>query len=196
MRIEMLEALPAGLGRALSGLRAGLEKLVVNNEALAEVPESIVVTSSAFGDGEALPARYTEDGEKLSPPLQWSGVPEGTQIVALLIEDADSPTPNPLVHAIVWALAGADGGLDEGAMPHVAEPGTAPSMGVNSFLRLGYLPPDPPPGHGLHRYAFQVFALSTKPEFDTVAPGRTEMIEALGEYALAKGVLIGAYQRQ
>ena len=191
----MLETLPAGLGRAFSGLRAGLEKLVVNHEALADVPTSITVTSLAFADGDPMPALHTEDGEKPSPPLQWSGVPEGAKMVALLIEDADSPTPYPLVHAIVWELEGADGCLDEGAMPLVAQPGLSPSMGVNSFLRLGYLPPDPPPGHGPHRYAFQVFALSAKPSFDTVAPGRTELIDALRAYAVAKGMLIGTYER-
>jgi Raf kinase inhibitor-like YbhB/YbcL family protein len=191
----MLEGLPAGVGRVLSGIRAGLEKLVVNNDALAEVPASIAITSSAFADGETLPSRFTEDGEKLSPPLEWSGVPEWTKMVALLIEDADSPTPYPLVHAIVWELEGADGSLDEGAMPLVAHPGESPTMGVNSYLRLGYLPPDPPPGHGIHRYAFQVFALSATPAFDTVAPGRTELVDALTAYALAKGMLIGTYDR-
>ena len=192
----MLEGLPAGLGRALSGIRAGLEKLVINDAELAEVPETIVVTSSAFADGESLPDLDSEDGEGASPPLQWSGVPPEAQMVALVIEDADSPTPYPLVHAIVWELEGADGSLEQGAMPRVAEAGTSPSMGVNSYLRLGYLPPDPPPGHGAHRYAFQVFALSMKPAFETVAPGRTELVDALRVYTLAKGMLIGTYERE
>jgi Raf kinase inhibitor-like YbhB/YbcL family protein len=196
MRFHVLEALPAGLGRAFSGVRAGLEKLVVNHDALTEVPETIIVTSSAFDDGQALPVRYTEDGEKLSPPLSWSGVPEGAKMVALLIEDADSPTPYPLVQAIVWRLDGADGSLDEGAMPLVADPIDSPSMGVNSLLRLGYLPPDPPPGHGPHRYVFQVFALSATPTLDTVAPGRTELIDALSAFAIAKGSLVGTYERE
>jgi Raf kinase inhibitor-like YbhB/YbcL family protein len=192
----MLETLPAGLGRALSGLRAGLEKLAINHDALAELPDTITLISPAFADGEALPVRCTEDGEKLSPPLAWRGVPEGAKMVALLIEDADSPTPYPLVHAIVWLLDGADGSLDEGAMPLVAEPFSSPSMGVNSMLRLGYLPPDPPPGHGPHRYVFQAFALSATPTFDTVAPGRTELIDALCAFAIAKGSLIGTYERK
>jgi Raf kinase inhibitor-like YbhB/YbcL family protein len=191
----MLEALPAGLGRALSGLRAGLEKLVVHHDALAEVPATITVTSPAFADGENLLSLYTDDGRGLSPPLQWSGIPASAKMVALMVEDADSPTPFPLVHAIVWELDGADGRLDEGAMPHAAQPGFSPSMGVNSYLRIGYLPPDPPPGHGAHRYAFQVFALSEKPAFETVAPGRTELVDALRVYAVAKGLLIGTYER-
>ncbi|MFZ2004921.1 MAG: YbhB/YbcL family Raf kinase inhibitor-like protein [Stellaceae bacterium] len=192
----MLENLPAGLGRALSGVRAGLENLVFHDDALAEIVDSIAVRSSAFADGDSLPVRCTKDGEGLSPPLEWKGVPEAARGAMLLIEDADSPTPNPLVHAIVWNLEGVDGSLDEGAMPLAQEPGLTPPMGVNSLLRLGYLPPDPPPGHGPHRYAIQVFALSAQPAFETLAPGRTELVDAVRAYALAKGMLIGTYERE
>jgi hypothetical protein len=192
----MLENLPAGLGRALRGARPGLTELVFNDEALTEIPDVIVLTSPAFGDGDALPVRFTGDGEGVSPPLQWSGVPEGAAELALLIEDADSPTPYPLVQAIVWNLPPGDSSLDEGAMPTVAELGTSPAMGVNSYLRIGYLPPDPPPGHGPHRYAFQVFALAAPLTIDTSAPGRTELVDALHVHAVAKGLLIGTYERE
>jgi Raf kinase inhibitor-like YbhB/YbcL family protein len=191
----MLENLPAGVGRALSGIRAGLEKLVFNDDELADVADDIVVTSPAFADGDALPARFTLDGEGLSPPLEWSGVPEAAKVIMVIVEDGDSPTPNPLVQAIVWNLDGTDASLDEGSMPAEQQPGLSPAMGVNSLLRLGYLPPDPPPGHGVHRYAFQVFALSAEPVFDTVAPGRTELVDALRDLAIAKGMLVATYER-
>jgi Raf kinase inhibitor-like YbhB/YbcL family protein len=192
----MLENLPPAIGRVLRGARPGLESLTFNDAALAEVADSIDVTSPAFADGEKLPVRFTADGEGLSPPLAWSGVPEEAKMVALLIEDADSPTPYPLVHAIVWDLPPEPGSLEEGAMLAEAEPGQSPTMGVNSLLRLGYLPPDPPPGHGPHNYAVQVFALTARPEFDTSAPGRTELVDALHAYAVAKGLLIGTYERE
>jgi len=191
----MLEVLPAGLGRVLRGARPGLEQLTFNDAALAEIADTIAVTSPAFPEGGALPVRFTADGEGLSPPLAWSGIPDNAVMVALLIEDADSPTPYPLVHAIVWELPGADGSLDEAAMPVAAEVGSSPAMGVNSFLRLGYLPPDPPPGHGPHQYAFQVFALKARPTLETVAPGRTELVDALRVYGVAKGMLVGTYER-
>jgi hypothetical protein len=191
----MLEKLPAALGRVLRGARPGMEELVINNDALAEVPETIVLTSPAFADGEPLPVRFTADGEGVSPPLQWQGVPEKAAELVLLVEDADSPTPNPLVHAIVWHLAPADGGLEEGAMPAERGIGTQPAMGVNSFMRIGYLPPDPPPGHGPHRYAFQIFALGAPLAIDTAAPGRTELVDALHASASAKGLLLGTYER-
>jgi len=192
----MLEKLPAGIGRILRGARPGLSELVFNDDALAEVDDTLVVTSPAFADGEPLPARFTADGDGVSPPLRWAGVPEGTAEVVLLIEDADSPTPNPLVHAIVWRLPAEDGGLEEGAMPEETKVIGTPAMGVNSFLRVGYLPPDPPPGHGAHRYAFQVFALRLPLTIETAAPGRTELVEALQISAIARGMLIGSYERE
>jgi Raf kinase inhibitor-like YbhB/YbcL family protein len=192
----VLENLPAGIGRVLRGARPGLSELVFNDEALAEVDDSIAVTSSAFGDGGELPARFTADGEGISPPLQWTGVPEGAAEIVLLVEDADSPTPYPLVQAIVWNLSPEDGSLAEGAMPQEAQPATSPSMGVNSYLRIGYLPPDPPPGHGPHNYAFQVFALRTPLVIETAAPGRTELVAALHAFAVAKGMLIATYERE
>jgi Raf kinase inhibitor-like YbhB/YbcL family protein len=192
----MLEKLPASIGRVLRAARPGLTELVINDEALDDVADCIVVTSPAFEDGEQLPSRYTADGDGISPPLQWSGVPEGAAEIVLLIEDADSPTPNPLVHAIVWNLPPEDGGLEEGAMPAEVTVQRSPAMGVNSYLRVGYLPPDPPPGHGPHRYALQVFALEAPLVIEFDAPGRTELVEALHVTAIAKGMLIGTYERE
>ena len=179
----------------MRGARPGMAQLVINDEALAEVDDIIIVTSPAFDDGDELPVRFTADGDGVSPPLQWSGVPENAAEIALLVEDADSPTPNPLVHAIVWNLPPGDGSLGEGEMPLEAQRYETPAMGVNSYLRIGYLPPDPPPGHGPHHYAFQVFALITPLMIETLAPGRTELVDALRVHAIAKGMLIGTYER-
>jgi Raf kinase inhibitor-like YbhB/YbcL family protein len=191
----MLENLPAGIGRMLRGARPGLTELVINDDELAEIADTIEITSPAFTEGDALPVRFTADGEGVSPPLQWSGIPEEAEELVLLIEDADSPTPNPLVHAIVWRLPPSDGGLEEGVMPLSTDHITTPAMGVNSFLRIGYLPPDPPPGHGTHHYAFELFALRSPLVIDTDAPGRAELVATLHAFAIAKGMLIGTYER-
>lgn len=190
----MLEHLPSRLGQVLSGMRPGLEKVVANRPETASAAMSITVTSPAFADRSAIPARHTADGAKLSPPLAWSGVPADAKAVAVLIEDADSPTPFPLVHAIVPNLPGEDGSLPEGALPRsVGEPDPN-ATGRNSLLRTGYLPPDPPPGHGPHRYVFQVFALDVAPSFART-PGRRKLMGALRGHVLAKGLLIGTYGR-
>lgn len=189
----MLENLPSGVGRVLGNVRPGLDELVIDRPEAA-TSGKLAVTSPAFADGGSIPVRFSQDGAKISPPLEWKGVPTGTAAVMLIIEDADSPTPSPLVHAIVADLPGRDGALAEGALPSPAGDGEPHAMGRNSFLKSGYLPPDPPPGHGPHRYAFQVFALRVAPDPARVT-GRRALIEALKGNVLAKGCLIGTYER-
>jgi Raf kinase inhibitor-like YbhB/YbcL family protein len=186
----MLEKIPEAVGRALGGTRAGLEDVTLHQ---VEAPSGIVVTSPAFAPDATMPARFTADGEGMSPPLRWTGVPQGTKAVVLLVEDADSPTPHPLVHAILPGLPGTDGDLDEGAMPGPGHDGDV-AAGRNSFLRAGWLPPDPPPGHGPHRYVFQVFALDVVPEAGA-APGRGALVAMMTGHVLAKGAMIGVYGR-
>jgi hypothetical protein len=125
-------------------------------------------------------------------------VPAAAASLLIMVEDADSPTSLPLVQAIVWAMAAKDGKLAAGALPHSGQllpAGT--SMGRNSHLTVGYLAPDPPAGHGTHRYAFEVFALESRPRLkaSVAAPGRGLVLEWLTEHAIAKGMLIGLYAR-
>ena len=190
----MLEKLPEVIGQALSAVRAGLDQIAFNTLGLRQGLGAIELTSLAFADHTPIPARYTADGEGLSPPLAWTHVPAGAGSLLLLVEDADSPTPHPLVHAIVVALAAADGALAEGAIASPGNEGSGLHTGRNSYLQAAWLPPDPPPGHGMHRYAFQLFALAGAPDFSE-APGRDEVLEALRTHAIASGLLIGSYER-
>jgi Raf kinase inhibitor-like YbhB/YbcL family protein len=168
--------------------------LVVNDREIAgSAAARVEVFSPAFVDGGSIPPRYTADGGGLSPPLVWSGVPEKAEALVLLIEDADSPTMHPLVHGIA-SLGVRERRLQEGALPGPAGAGAARPMGRNSFLRTQYLPPDPPPGHGPHRYAFEVFALDAAAHFDG-PPGRGRLLDELRRHVIAKGCLIGTYQR-
>jgi Raf kinase inhibitor-like YbhB/YbcL family protein len=192
----MLEKIPLVVGRAAQHARAGAEDLAIADTELTGVNASIAVSSPAFAYNEPIPAQYTADGDGLSPPLEWHGVPMSAEAVVLLIEDADSPTPQPLVHAIVWDLPGSDASLPEGALPNArAADGRKDALGRNSMLSASYLPPDPPPGHGTHRYVFQVFALDAVPRFES-RPGRAELLEKIRGHVIAKGLLIGTYQRQ
>lgn len=190
----MLEHLPSAVGQALKSFRPGLDKITSMSSDFAAVPDTVAVSSKAFANGQAIPLRFTEDGAKVSPPLAWAAIPSGTAAVVLLIEDADSPTPAPLVHAIAWNLAGADGALEEGMLRSEGSPGWPQALGKNSFLRAEYLPPDPPSGHGAHHYAFQIFALDRTLDLDD-EPGRGALIEAMKGHVLAKGTLVGVYER-
>lgn len=193
----MLENLPDAVGHALRNQRAGLDEIAFNNSGLRTGMAAITVTSLAFADHAPLPARYTADapeGEGASPPLQWQGVPVGSASLVLIVEDADSPTPRPLVHAIVVDLPAEDGALAEGAIKSPGHEGQDVHEGRNSYLSAGWLPPDPPPGHGVHRYAFQLFALAPGEAFDGT-PGREAVMSAIRERGLASGLLVGTYER-
>jgi hypothetical protein len=190
----MLEKLPDAVGHALRDTRAGLDKTAFQAVDLRPGTASIQVTSLAFTDHAPIPARYTADGDGLSPPLQWGGAPATAATIVVIVEDADSPTPQPLVHAIVVGLVGEDGSLPEGALPSPDHDGQDLAVGRNSYLRASWLPPDPPPGHGVHRYVFQVFALDDGARFDAT-PGRDALLEAVAGHGLASGCLIGTYER-
>jgi Raf kinase inhibitor-like YbhB/YbcL family protein len=191
----MLEKLPEKIGHMLEGRRAGLENILFNTIDLREGTAKIVLTSPAFADHAPIPSQYTADGDGISPPLDWDGVPPATTSLALIVEDADSPTPAPLVHAIAVDIDLRRKQLLEGELVETDHgKNTALNLGRNSYLRQAWLPPDPPPGHGVHRYAFQLFALADGDRFSDT-PGRRELVTALRKRAIASGCLIGTYSR-
>jgi Raf kinase inhibitor-like YbhB/YbcL family protein len=184
----MLEHVPAWLGHALKGMRAGSDKLCIAQ--LGVDFGAMRLSSPAFADGAPIPARFTADGEGVSPPLLWERVPDGTGSFALIVEDPDAPAPQPLVHAVVWNIPGDERALPEGA---IGEEGPR-ETGRNSYFMTGWLPPDPPTGHGPHRYSFQLFALPARLDLDG-RPGRAKLVEAFKGRVLAAGLLTGTYSR-
>jgi Raf kinase inhibitor-like YbhB/YbcL family protein len=190
----MLEKLPGYVGHALHDHRAGAEKLLINSVPLRHGHAKLEITSPAFEPGWRLPVRFTSDGQGVSPPLQWRNVPAEASMLALIVEDCDSPTIEPLVHAIAVEIDPRLAGFEEGDITTEDE-ATPANLGRNSFLRQAWLPPDPPPGHGVHRYAFQLFALLPGDNFSS-APGRHELITAIRQRAIGSGCLIGTYQRE
>jgi Raf kinase inhibitor-like YbhB/YbcL family protein len=189
----MLKKIPEGIGEALHNQRAGLEQTVIRR--LDKSPRLVLieVSSSAFADENTMPTKYTADGAGISPPLEWNKLPPGTSFVAVIVEDADSPTPHPVVHAIVVNLDPRESSIAEGALDSPDHKGVGLATGPNSLLSHEWLPPDPPPGHGPHRYVFQVFALRGPP-FKR-APGRVELVRAVTEYGIAAGCVIATYER-
>jgi len=197
----MLEKLPESVGRALRGQRSGIENIVFRQLLRVREVARLAVRSSAFENMGAIPVQFTADGDGASPPLEWRGVPAAAACVALIVEDADSPTPHPLVHAIAIAaggdgswLSGALNDADHDAEEHGVRAQPRIEMGFNSYLQRTWLAPDPPPGHGPHRYAFQLFALDQTPTFSR-APGRQQLLDAILRCALAAGCLVGTYER-
>lgn len=191
----MLEHVPHWLGAMLTNVRAGHAKLAIVQDGVASGVERIDLSSPAFADGARLPERFTADGTGISPPLVWGELPAGTSSLALLVEDPDAPAPNPLVHALIWNLPPEERRLGEG---EIAQDGDGEAdgrdVGRNSYLSEGWLPPDPPTGHGSHDYVFQLFALRSTPDLGS-NPGRSRVTEALKGNVLAAGLLVGTYSR-
>src|SRR6266545_4204456 len=115
---------------------------------------------SAFGHAQAIASRHTCDGEDLSPPLSWTNLPEETRSLALIVDDPDAPR-GVFTHWVAWGLDPAAGELGEGE--------AAPDEGRNDFRTTGYRGPCPPPGHGRHRYVFQLYALDAELELGSGA---------------------------
>ena len=147
----------------------------------------IQLSSTAFDDKTVIPRRYSGEGENISPPLTWSGVPHEATELVLLCEDPDAPGTT-FLH---WLVTGIDPGISGAAE------GQKPQGGLpwpNGFGHVGWGGPMPPPGHGPHRYFFRLYALSEPlPLHDH--PGAEDVHRALKGRELASGTLVGTYQR-
>jgi Raf kinase inhibitor-like YbhB/YbcL family protein len=144
------------------------------------------LVSTAFADGAPIPRRFTCDGEDESPDLTWSGAPEATAALALIVDDADA---RGFVHWVVFDLTGsASGGLTEGLS---ASP-DAPPQGLNDYGRIGWGGPCPP--SGTHRYRFRLLALDAVLEL-AGTPSAEGLLAAADGHVLAEAHLTGTYQR-
>jgi Raf kinase inhibitor-like YbhB/YbcL family protein len=146
--------------------------------------DAITITSPAFTEDGAIPARHTCDGEDVSPPLAWSDVPDGTATFALIVDDPDA---RGWIH---WLAA--DIPADQATLEEGASGSSAGTQGRNDFGRTGYGGPCPPSGS--HRYAFEIFALS---EAVNLSSGFSadELRSAMEGKVLASGRLTATYRR-
>jgi Raf kinase inhibitor-like YbhB/YbcL family protein len=150
------------------------------------LPEPITVSSPAFTAGSPIPPRFTCDGDNLSPPLRWSGVPTGTIEVALVVDDPDAPR-GTYVHWVVVGLEPASTELAQATVP----PGARQIR--NSAGKAVYTGPCPPGGPP-HHYRFTIYALQHPPDVgDDASPEAT--IQAIEAAASARGRLVGTYGR-
>lgn len=153
------------------------------------------ITSTAFQAKQAVPRRYTGDGEDLSPPLAWSDVPAEAKELALICDDPDAPTADPWVHWVLYKIPAGTKSLSEGmaATPTPVSPSGA-RQGKNSWAKFGYGGPAPPRGHGTHHYHFKLYALD---EPLNLSPGmdKRALLNAIKGHVLAEAELIGTYQR-
>lgn len=151
----------------------------------------LVISSEAFADGTPVPVRHTCDGEDLSPPFRWTGVPVGTRSFALICDDPDAPR-GTWVHWVLWNLPADAVELGEGVPPRPELPSGA-RQGVNDGGDVGYGGPCPPPG-GPHRYFFRLHALDV---VLNLPPGvnRSDLEAEMEGHVLSRAVTMGTYER-
>jgi len=151
----------------------------------------IKVTSPAFENEGMIPAKYTCDGEDISPPLQWDAVPEGTRSIALISDDPDAPM-GMWVHWVLFNLPADARELKENIPPDKTLPNGA-KQGTSDFGRIGYGGPCPP--GGTHRYFFKIYALDAELNLQAGARKR-DLLKAMEGHILGQGQLMGKYKRR
>ena len=156
---------------------------------------SIQLQSPAFGPNQHMPRKYTGDGENVSPPIKWSGLPPGTRELALIVDDPDAPMAEPFVHWVIYKIPSDSPGLPE-QLPKSPKPRTPDHtlQGKNTYRHIGYDGPAPPPGHGLHHYHFRVYALDKPLEVETGLDNKS-LLASMSGHILDTGELVGTYER-
>lgn len=152
---------------------------------------ALELRSPAFDDGDEVPVEYTCDGDDVSPALEWSGEPEGTETFALIMDDPDAPV-GTFVHWVAYDIPASASGLPRSAPAETVLP-TGGTHGANSWDRLGYGGPCPP--DGTHRYFFKLYALDASLGLD---PGATKkaVLDAMDGHVLEESRLMGKYTRR
>jgi len=151
---------------------------------------AITITSTAFSEGSMIPQNYACDGEDISPPLAWSGVPDGTKSLALICDDPDAPM-GTWVHWVLFNIPAHIMELPAKIPPEKIIQNGA-KHGINDFRKFGYSGPCPP--GGTHRYFFNFYALDAQIELDAGIT-KAEFLKAMKGHILAEGKLTGKYRR-
>ena len=146
---------------------------------------AIQIVSAAFTEGSRIPKKHTCDGEDVSPSLEWSGIPQGTKSLALIMDDPDA-SGKAFVHWLLYNIPGTIEKLPEGAK------GTG-VPGTNNFRKTGYNGPCPPSGPA-HRYVFKLYALDKELKLSAGAT-KSDVENAMQGHILASGQLMGKYGR-
>jgi Raf kinase inhibitor-like YbhB/YbcL family protein len=176
----------------------GLTLSTVASPASAQRKEknmTLALSSPEFREGGAIPDRYACEGKDISPPLAWSGAPEGTRSFALIVEDPDAPDPaapkRTWVHWVLYNLPASSTGLTED-VKHKGLPEGA-RQGRNDWHKAGYGGPCPPVGR--HRYVHKLYALDTAlPEVEGLT--KSELESAMAGHVLARAELVGTYEKR
>jgi Raf kinase inhibitor-like YbhB/YbcL family protein len=144
------------------------------------------VSSPAFTNGGTIPKRYSCDGDEISPPLRWTGVPADGRELALVVDDPDAP--GGFVHWVLFKLAPDLEGLSDNEVPAGAR------EAKNSAGGSDWAGPCPPPGDDPHHYRFTLYALRA-PLSEKDGADADTVLSAIQGAAVARGRLVGRFGR-
>ncbi|MCZ7384159.1 MAG: YbhB/YbcL family Raf kinase inhibitor-like protein [Candidatus Methanoperedens sp.] len=153
--------------------------------------EKISISSEAFNDGGTIPDEYTCEGEDISPPLSWQGLPDGTKSIALIMDDPDA-SGRAFVHWVIYNIPGSTQKLSKG-IPRKEKLADGSLQGMTDFGKAGYGGPCPPLGKP-HRYFFKIYAIDKILDLPSKA-SKEDVETAMKGHILAQGELIGKYAR-
>lgn len=156
-----------------------------NKQSDVQKTKHMQITSSAFSQNGPIPSRYACDGKNINPSLLFSGIPENTKSLALIVDDPDAPSKT-WVHWILYNIPPSVMTIDEGISP------LGSAEGMTDFGKPGYQGPCPP--SGTHRYFFKLYALDSKLNLDGSA-GKADIEQAMTGHILQKAELMGLYKR-
>jgi Raf kinase inhibitor-like YbhB/YbcL family protein len=146
---------------------------------------TLQITSSAFEPDGRMPDAHSSTGTGVSPPLEWSEVPEGTTSFALIVHDPDAPLIDGFTHWVVYGIPGDVRELPEGG-------GAEYVQGLNGMGKPGWLPAAPPAGHGTHHYFFHLYAIGGDGELPE-GLSMTELLERIDPDVINQARLVGTY---
>lgn len=173
--------------------RAAPQRLA--GDLFAKAPASIRVQSPAIDADGMIGFRQSDYGEGVSRPIHWSGIPEETRSLVLMMEDPQATSPLPFVHWLIADIPPANEGLPEDvATAHRPDRTGGARQGSNSQSKVGYMGPRTPPGEGVHHYHFQVFALDRKLELPE-GFNRKALLDAMAGHVIARGELVGRFAK-
>jgi Raf kinase inhibitor-like YbhB/YbcL family protein len=159
----------------------------------------MTLTTSAWSDGGMIPHKYTQAGEEASPPLSWSGAPEGVVSYVLIVHDIDAAIGNgtdDLLHWMLWNVPASVTSIHERA-PSIAElpDGTRQISATGPYYRgPGALAAGP-----VHHYVFDLFALDTMVDVPAVGASppqtRAAVVSAMAGHIRGKASYVGLFKR-
>jgi Raf kinase inhibitor-like YbhB/YbcL family protein len=165
-----------------------------NNNHQKEGEMSFQLKSSAFTSGEWIPRKYSCEGDDISPDLNWENIPEGTQSFAIICDDPDAPV-GVWDHWLIYDIPVNVKNLAENINKKMAvleEPVKGILQGINSWNRIGYGGPCPPPG-APHRYFFKIYALDTFIKKERL--NKSQFLKEMENHVLGEAELMGKYKR-